>query len=73
MAGDVFLAGLRGVGQLDHVDRDRHDAAAARLLDGGVGRDRVRAFRVELFATRSFQEARDVFDRYWESVNPGAA
>ena len=37
------------------------------------GRDRVRAFRVELFATRSFQEARDVFDRYWESVNPGAA
>ena len=37
------------------------------------GRDRVRAFRVELFATRSLAEARDVFDGYWESVRPDAA
>ena len=34
------------------------------------GRDRVRSFRVELFATRTYDEARSVFDRYWESVNP---
>jgi tRNA-dihydrouridine synthase len=37
------------------------------------GRYRVRGFRVALFATRSFEEARDVFDRYWESVRPGVA
>ena len=37
------------------------------------GRDRVRAFRVELFATRTYAEARRVFDRYWESVRPGIA
>jgi nifR3 family TIM-barrel protein len=36
------------------------------------GRKRVRSFRVELFATRTFLEAREVFDRYWESVKPGA-
>jgi nifR3 family TIM-barrel protein len=37
------------------------------------GRDRVRSFRVELFATRSYDEARSVFDRYWESVNPAVS
>lgn len=36
------------------------------------GRERVRSFRVELFATRTFEEAREVFDRYWESIKPGA-
>jgi nifR3 family TIM-barrel protein len=37
------------------------------------GRDRVRSFRVELFGTRSYSEARDMFDMYWESVNPAVA
>jgi nifR3 family TIM-barrel protein len=34
------------------------------------GRDRVRTFRVELFGAESYQETRDVFDRYWASVDP---
>lgn len=34
------------------------------------GRDRVRSFRVELFGARTYNETRDVFDRYWASVDP---
>jgi len=37
------------------------------------GRDRVRSFRVELFGARSYQETRDVFDRYWASVDPAVS
>ncbi|NQW19992.1 MAG: tRNA dihydrouridine synthase DusB [Chloroflexi bacterium] len=34
------------------------------------GRDRVRSFRVELFAARTYEESLAVFDRYWASVDP---
>jgi nifR3 family TIM-barrel protein len=37
------------------------------------GRDRVRTFRVELFGAESYQETRDVFDRYWASVDPSVS
>jgi tRNA-dihydrouridine synthase len=37
------------------------------------GRDRVRAFRVELFGANSYEETRDVFDRYWASVDPSTS
>ena len=37
------------------------------------GRDRVRSFRVELFGARSYEETRDVFDRYWASVDPAVS
>ena len=37
------------------------------------GRDRVRSFRVELFGARSYDETREVFDRYWASVDPAVS
>ena len=37
------------------------------------GRERARSFRVELFGTNTYEEARDVFDRYWETIDPRRA
>lgn len=34
------------------------------------GRERVRSFRVQLFSARTYDETREIFDKYWESVNP---
>ena len=34
------------------------------------GRDRVRQFRVELFGADTYEETREIFDRYWASVDP---
>ncbi|MDP6055506.1 MAG: tRNA dihydrouridine synthase DusB [Dehalococcoidia bacterium] len=37
------------------------------------GRERVRAFRVELFGVKTYEETREIFDRYWASVDPATS